>query len=245
MGGKKEEAGPEGQGESVGGVQCLDRREKEGGQAEVRTLCEGREAESQGKIAGIPRWMPQLLGDVRLMIQGGVGATARTLSPLWATDFPGWKFLGIEPHPVAWRMAEKAWPGTVLPYALHDSLDTVKLYDVDEDSGSLNRPLGVQCRRSWSVGSTTLNDVADYVGDPAGTFLWLDVPDDPLPALRSAERMLPHVVAMTVRVPLAPRYLRQARMDDVEDFLCEAGFCLRRVFGHTPRWALTFWQPRH
>ncbi len=230
------------QGEPVGGVQRIDGREAESGQEEIRALREG--GQEEGKLSGIPPWMPQFLSDVCVMVQGGVGATARTLAAHWAAEFPGWKYLAVEPHPRAVRLAEAAWPGVVLPYAIHDRVDNVALHSCGSESGALNRPLGVAGHKSWWVGTTTLDDVAEYADWPEGVFLWLDVPDDPLPGLRSADRLLQRTVALAVRVPMAPRYVHQARREEVEAFLCDAGFRLLRVFACTPRWALTFWQPR-
>ncbi len=175
---------------------------------------------------------------VDLVLDGGAneGQYARTIR---ATGFHG-RIVSFEPLPSAYaRLAgrsasDPAWD--CLPLALGDVDGAAEIYVAQNSvSSSLRAPAAVQLAaaaesrsvRTERVRVTRLDSLIPELIE-AGTvsYLKLDLQGFELEALRGAQAMLEHAVAVECELSLAPLYEGQALFSEVVAWLDVSGFAL-------------------
>jgi len=160
-----------------------------------------------------------------LMIDVGVGPKSEymVLSKL----YPSMKIIGFEPHPVRFAGLISKFNGVLMPYAIWDKNEKIKMYSSKQNAPKNDAP---SCfpfdnrDKEVTVEARQLDWVYDYIKEFKNILLWIDIEGAELKALEGATIILNNIKYINIEVCEDPLYSGACTASEIHNFLSQLGF---------------------
>jgi len=160
-----------------------------------------------------------------LMIDVGVGPKSEYIN--LARVYPSMKIIGFEPHPVRFAGLISKFNGILMPYAIWDKNEKIKMYSSKQNAPKNDAP---SCfafgnrDKEVMVEARQLDWFYDYIKEFKNILLWIDIEGAELKALNGATKILNNIKYINIEVCEIPLYDGACTSLEINNFLSKLNF---------------------